>query len=99
MALSAEYSAGPPPHLGTLDSSFVRTTSFGSTESSLSPKKVATPDSEEERESLRNIMTALDLPTDWEEDELLDLLRSNGFGWGAANKRRLERINFYSERI
>ena len=63
---------------------------FETTEGSLSTRKVATPDSQEEKESLRNIMNALDLPVDWEEDELLDLLRSNGFGWGAFNRRRAE---------
>ena len=65
---------------------------FETSEGSFAPRKVATPDTTEEKESLRNIMNALDLPVYWEEDELLDLLRSNGFGWGAANKRRLERI-------
>ena len=59
---------------------------FETTEGSLSTRKVATPDSQEEKESLRNIMNALDLPVDWEEDELLDLLRSNGFGWGGFNR-------------
>ncbi len=63
---------------------------FETTEGSFSPKRLATPDTPEERESLQNIINALDLPVDWEEDELLDLLRSNGFAWGRGGRRTAE---------
>jgi hypothetical protein len=61
---------------------------FETTEGSFSPRKVAVPDTQEEKECLQNIMSALDLPVDWEADELLDLLRSNGFAWGGVNRFR-----------
>jgi len=61
---------------------------FETSEGSFAPRKVATPDTQEERESIQNIMNALDLPVDFESDELLDLLRSNGFAWAGVRKNR-----------
>jgi hypothetical protein len=61
---------------------------FETSEGSFTTRRVAIPDTEEERESIRNIINALDLPVDWEEGELLDVLRSNGFGWGRRYQRK-----------
>jgi hypothetical protein len=64
---------------------------FASIPDKTEPYNVTKAETPEERENLQNIISALDLPAEFGEDELLEILLTNGFGWAGHNRRKAEK--------